>query len=436
MTATKRYPNAIDPILGYAPGTILTDDLADYRSVRAAEEILLHRYRREGFDGVKNVMMLSDNCETPDWFRGPEYRERYLANKLAEQRLDALAKAHMGGDAGFGVMAFNRTTSANLTIVLALARPGTVVPYVVPKYARPGLKGHGHPSIPRAIELARATTAVVVALDELEAVVARDAVSLIAVCPSYRGIVPEEITRGACALGRGRGIPVFVDDASGARVRVVGEGQARAIDLGADVTVTSCEKYGLLGPRAAVVVARLDLLERIGARAAVLGTEARPSVTAAIVRCFEAWTPERGEAMYREWERLHRPLWEAMRRAFGDRVWWKPYGGVWLMPEDVLEIAMERAGIDDTEVAPVDAATVLAMILLRRHGWMTLPALHYPGASKSLTIHMAQPAARTLSPEAIVHAIDDGLTALAKMLGRRDRLEAMLFGGPDEPIPA
>jgi L-seryl-tRNA(Ser) seleniumtransferase len=430
----KRYPNAIDPVLGYAPGTILVDDLADFRSVRAAEEVLLARYRKEGFDGIKNVMMLSDNCAVPGWFSGPEYQERYLANKLAEERLDGLAKAHMGGDERFGVMAFTRTTAANLTIVLALAEPGTVVPYLVPRYPKPGFKGHGHPSIPRAIELARARTHVVVDLDELRQVVERERVSLVTVCPSYRGIIPEAFTRGACELGHARGIPVFVDDASGARLRTVGEKQARAMDLGADVTVTSCEKYGLTGPRAAVVVARRDLLDRIGAKAAVLGTEARPSVTAAIVRCLEEWTPERGEAIYRDWERRHRPLYEAMRAAFGDRVQWKPYGGVWLMPEDTLEIAMERAGLEETPFAPVDAATVLAMILLRRHGYMTLPALHYPGASKSLTIHMAQPAAQRLTTDEIVRAIDEAFTALAAMLPSRQRLEAMLFGGPGEAV--
>jgi L-seryl-tRNA(Ser) seleniumtransferase len=435
MTTTKRYPNAIDPILGYAQGTILTDDVADFRCVRAAEEVLLHRYKKEGFDGVRNVMMLSDNCALPDYFRGPEYQERYLAGKLSEERLDPLAKAHMGGDERFGVFAFNRTSAANVTIVLALARPGTVVPYVVPKYPKPGFKGHGHPSIPRAIELARATCEVVVSLDELRDVVDRSDVSLITVCPSYRGIIPEEITRAACDLGHARGIPVFVDDASGARLRVIGERQARAIDLGADVTVTSCEKYGLMGPRAAVVVARRDLLDRIGARAAILGTEARPSVTAAIVRCFEEFTPERGEAIYREWARLHQPLYEAMRRVFGERVAWKPYGGVWLMPEDILEIAMERARIDETELAPVDAATALAMILLRRHGYMTLPALHYPGASKSLTIHLALPAAQRLSTEEIVHAIDDAFTALAKILGSREEMDRVLFGPPDEVTP-
>ncbi len=436
MTQAKRYPNAIDPVLGYAPGTILTDDLADYRSVLAAEEVLLYRYKKEGLDGVKNVMMLVDNCSLPDYFRGPAYEERYLASKLSEERLEGLVKAHLGGDDSFRVLAFNRTTAANLTVVLALARPGTAVPYVVPTYPKPGFKGHGHPSIPRAVELARADCPIVITLEELKAVVNRSEVSLIAVCPSYRGVIAEEITRGACQLGRSRGIPVFVDDASGARIRTIGEHQGRAVDLGADVVVTSCEKYGLNGPRAAVVVGRKELMVRIGAKAAILGTEARPSVAAAIVRCLEEFTPERGAAIYRDWEERHRTLFEAMRKVFGDRVSWKPYGGVWLLPEDILEIAMERAGIEETEFAPVDASTALAMILLRTHGYMTIPALHYPGASKSLTIHLAQPSAQRLTPHEITAAVDEAFTALAKILTNREKMEAVLFGSPDEPIPA
>lgn len=432
----KRYPNAIDPVLGYAPGTILTDDLADYRSVLAAEEVLLARYRKEGVDGVRNVMMLTDNCSLPDYFQGPAYTERYLAGKLSEERLETLAKRHLGGDEGFRAFAFNRTTAANLTVILALARPGTAVPYVVPRYPRAGFKGHGHPSIPRAVALAGARCPIVVSLDELRAVAELAEVSLIAVCPSYRGVIPEEVTRGACDLGRARGIPVFVDDASGARIRTLGERQARAIDLGADVVVTSCEKYGLTGPRAAVVVGRAELILRIGARAAVLGTEARPSVIAAIVRCLEEFTPERGEAMYREWAERHRVLYEAMRGVFGERVAWKPYGGVWILPEDILELAMERAGLEETALAPVDASTALAMILLRTRGYMTVPALHYPGASKSLTIHLAQPAAQRLAPAEIVRALDEAFDLLARILPSREKLEAVLFGPPDEPLPS
>lgn len=432
----KRYPDDIDPVLGYAPGRILTDDVMDYRSEQAAEAVLLHRYRMFGLAGIHNVMMLVDNCRVPDYFEGPEYEERYLSQKLSEERLDKLAKVHLGGDDGFRTLAFNRTTSANLSVILALVPPGSVVPYLVVPYSKPWLKGHGHPSIPRAVELARAECPQVTTAEELRRVIEGGHVSLITVCASYRGLLDERVLREACEMAHAHGIPVFVDDASGARLRTIGGGQARAIDLGADLVVTSTEKYGLNGPRAGLVVGRRDLMERVGARAAVLGTEARPSVTAAIVRSLEEFTFESGQAMYREWEDRHRALYEETRKVFGDRVSWKGYGGVSLMVEDILEIAMDRAGLEETELAPVDVSTAIAMVLLRRYGYMTIPALHYPGASKALMIHLAQKSAQNLTPDEIVRALDDAFDTVAKIMTNRDKLEAVLFGPPDAPIPA
>lgn len=431
----KRYPTDIDPVLGYAPGRILTDDVLDYRSEQAAEEVLLQRYRTQGLGGIHNVMMLVDNCRVPDFFSGPAYEERYLAQKLLDERLDKIARLHLGGDSGFKTMAFNRTTAANLTVVLALARPQSVVPYLVVPYKRPGLKGHGHPSIPRAIELAQAKTEILTTASELKAVLQSSDVSLITVCASYRGLVDEATLRDTCRMGNERGVPVFIDDASGARLRTIGDGQAKPIDLGADLAVTSTEKYGLNGPRAGVVVGRKPLMERVGAKAAILGTEARPSVTAAIVRCLEEFTQEVGIEMYREWEGRHRALHAAAAQVFGERVAWKPYGGISLMVEDIMELVMERAGVDETEFAPVDICTAVAMVLLRKHGYMTVPALHYPGASKSLMIHLAQPSAQTLKPQEIVAALDDAFTIVGRIMTSRQKLEAVLFGPPDAPIP-
>ncbi len=432
----KRYPCDIDPVLGYAPGRILTDDLMDYRSEQAAEAVLLHRYRAYGLGGIHNVMMLVDNCRVPAFFSGPAYEERYLAQKLLDERLDKIAKVHLGGDDGFRTLAFNRTTAANLTVVLALARPGSVVPYLVVPYKKPWLKGHGHPSVPRAIELAQAKTEIITTASELDRLVDSSDVSLITVCASYRGLVDEATLRDTCRIGNQRRIPVFVDDASGARLRTLGDGQARAIDLGADLAVTSTEKYGLNGPRAGLVVGRKPLMERVGAKAAILGTEARPSVTAAIVRCLEEFTDEKGHEIYREWEGRHRELHVAAEKVFGDRVSWKPYGGISFMVEDILEIVMERAGLEETEFAPVDIATSVAMVLLRKQGYLTVPALHYPGASKSLMIHLAQPSAQNLKPEQIVAALDDAFTTVARIMTSRDKLEAVLFGAPGVPVPA
>src|SRR5690606_24685613 len=131
-----------------------------------------------------------------------------------------------------------------------------------------------------------------------------------------------------CHLAAREGVPVFFDDASGARTRTIADGQPRAIDLGASLAVTSCEKFGLNGPRAGLMVGRRDLMERIAAKAAVLGTEARPSISAAIVRAFEEFETEQGAKIFASWEALHRPLYEAARARFGDRVGYKSYSGI------------------------------------------------------------------------------------------------------------
>jgi L-seryl-tRNA(Ser) seleniumtransferase len=428
----KRYRNDVDLVLGYAPGTIIADEVAEYRCVRAAEEVLLARYRRAGLDGLVNLMSLGDDCAVPEEFRGPEYRTRFLATKLLEERLDRLAKAHLGGDERHSTLAFTRTAAANLTALLALAPAGTTVPYLVCRYpSGDGSLGHGHPSIPRGAELARARAAIVTTVEALERLLDRERCALVAICPSYRGIMPEGLLEAACRLARRRGLPTFVDDASGARTRVVGDGQRRALDLGADLAITSCEKYGLFGPRAGLMVGRRDLMERIGAKMVILGTEARPSVVAAIVRCLEEYHPGRVARLYREWTEAHRELYEAGRPIFGERLLFKEYNGVILPAEAVLEIAMERAGLDATDLAPVDASMALAMLLLRRHGYLTVTALHYPGASKVLALQRTFEAARRLPAATIVAAVDRALDELAAALADRGALERILFGPPD-----
>ena len=92
--------------------------------------------------------------------------------------------------------------------------------------------------------------------------------------------------------------------------------------------------------------------------------------------------------------------------------------------------------LEETDLAPVDVSTAVAMVLLRKHGYMTIPALHYPGASKSLMIHLAQPSAQNLTPEEIVGALDDAFTTVGRLMTSRDKLETLLFGSPGATIPA
>ena len=154
------YPHHIDPEFGCTRGVIINTDEADYRGVRAAEAVLVKWYKERGFDSIYNLMGLVDNSTLPDYFSGPEWEDRYLATRLTEERLDPLAKAHLGGEEGFRAMVFNRTTSAAVTVMVALGEPRTTVPYFVPPFANPRpewtVKGQGHPCTTRGIALAGA----------------------------------------------------------------------------------------------------------------------------------------------------------------------------------------------------------------------------------------------------------------------------------------
>ncbi|MFQ5933154.1 MAG: hypothetical protein ACE5KI_00755 [Dehalococcoidia bacterium] len=429
---TMKYPHDMEPLLGYTRGVIINSDVDDYRSVRAAEAVLVKWYKERGFDSVYNLMGLVDNCTLPDYFSGPEWEERYLSTRLSEERLDVLAKEHVGGDDGFRAMAFNRTTSAAVTVMIAMAEPGTTVPYLAPPFANPRpewtIQGQGHPCTARGIALAGAEAPIIFSLEELQNILVKEAVSAVAICPEYRGELSEGELRQAIRLGNEAGVPVWVDDASGARARVVLKGEQRAIDMGADVVVTSCEKFGLNGPRAGLVVGRNNLMDRIGTKATTLGTEGRPSIVAAIVRALEEWSPEasvlEAEADA-EYARKLRPL---AKEIFGDRV---GHEDTFVMAEeDVLEITMERAGITHSEVAPVDAVTALAMILLRRYGYMTLPAFSYPGASKRLSMSPPRRDQEPPDPKVVIRHLDAAFGELARAITSREEMEELLFGPP------
>ena len=439
---SMEYPHEMEPILGYTRGVIINSDVEEYKSVRAAEAVLVKWYEERGFDSLYNLMGLVDNCTLPDYFQGPEFEERYLATRLSEERLTPLASEHLGGDGEFRAAVFNRTTSAAVTVMAALAVPGTAVPYLAPPFPNPRpewtIKGQGHPCTARGIALAGADAPIIFSLRELEHILATENVSAVAICPHYRGILSEQELQQAIRLGNEAEVPVWVDDASGARSRVVLAGEARAIDMGADVVVTSCEKFALNGPRAGLVVGRNELMDRIGAKAMILGTEARPSVVAAVVRALEEWSPSdsvrEAEARSEYAIQLH----DLAREVIGDRASGRttnPAHGVEdsfiLAEEDVLEIAMERVGMTRCEFAPLDAVTVLGMILLRRNGYMTLPAFSYPGASKRLSISPVRRSDQE-SPEAkdLIDNLDAALDELAKVINNRGEMEKLLFGAP------
>ena len=423
----KWYRKNVDSVLGYAPGTIIRDEIDDFRSAENAWKVILDRYKTHGYDSVHNLMGLTDNCETPDFFEGPEFRERYLATALAKEKLEILAKEHLGGNQDHSVLAMNRTGAANVTLMAALVPPGSTVPYLVPEF--PGVDfGHGHPSIPRGVEFAGGNVKLVNSATTVQQLLEEDDnVSLIAICASYRGIVSEEDIRKTCKLAHEKGIPVFLDDASGARTRIMVYGQAPGIDMGVDIVVTSCEKFGLEGPRAAVMVGRKDLMLKIGAKANLLGTEARPSIVAAMVKALSDYDPETVKGKFDYWSRRHQNILSLAQGKLNDpRIFTGGVFGVHITMNDIMEMTMEMAGIDEIDLAPVDVSMTHAMFMLKDTGMMTVTNLHYPGAVKIPTVRVN--ALKTpLEDEAIAEGFVTSIYRTAESIADKTKLEKILF---------
>ena len=429
----KKYKRDFDAILGYARGTILFDDEQEFRSVRAAEDVVLHRYCEYGMEGVHNLMALVDDCRIPSFFEGPAYEERFLSTKLMEERLNQLSRKHLGGDYSYRAMAFNRLTAGVTGLILALVPPGSMVPYIVPPY--PGLALRGHPCVPRGVALAGSEHKVMSSTEELEEILDEEVdVPLVAICGSYRGIIKDDLMSGVCRIAHARGIPVFVDDASGARNRVISFGQSKAADLGVDLVITSCDKAGLLGPRAGILLGRDDLMTKIGARTVYAGAEARPSTIASIIRCLEEFDPEKAKEMYDHWRARHQCIWEMLKPVFGDELVFDAYGGVLMGLEAFAEIVMDKASLDELDLAPADISTAHAMFMLRRHGFMTITPLHYPGATKIMSVKVNTLKSPGLSDEDIAEGVLDSLDQTAKIVDDRSAMEEVLFGPPSRPF--
>jgi len=240
---------------------------------------------------------------------------------------------------------------------------------------------------------------------------------------TYEILSVDEI-RTIVRLAHDRGALVYVDDAGGARVGPAVFDQPRTLQLGVDLVATGLDKYGTVGPRLGVLGGDRTLVGRIRGRAYEMGLEARPFLYPAAFRSLAGSTPERVQHLVETSREV-----AAAVRALVDRVHETPVIAE-LLGEDILEMAMERAGITTRPIVPYEAASALAMLLLRDHGIITVQLVGVPPGTSAVMLKFIAPEtlARFGGAEAYARAIDDGLTKLARMLARPDDITRLLLG--------
>jgi len=326
--------------------------------------------------------------------------ETYAGPAIFEEKLQPLGLKHLGGEK---VLALNRTSSGILAAILALVKPGGQVVHFLPKLPT-------HPSIPRSIELVRGDYVEFTDTDEFKVGKKTDLVIITGSTMDHQ-IISEGDFLKIIEASKSQDVPVMVDDASGARLRTILYNQPRAIDMGADLVITSTDKL-MDGPRGGLMSGKTELID-------LIKTKAQPPLIAGMVGALENFKPDRILASRSKKQEVY----QALQEDFSVD---ETPTGVMLLSENVI-VELESRGVETT-LDPSVVAGILAMILLREYSIITIPAVGMPGASPTIRIDMASRDAERLDVEYIHQAFIGSFSRLEEVVDDEQKCKTVLFG--------
>lgn len=329
--------------------------------------------------------------------------ETYAGPAIFEEQLQPLGIKHLGGEK---VLALNRTSSGLLASILALVKPGHQVVHFLPQLP-------SHPSIPRSTELLGAEYVEFIDVDRFKIAENTDLVIVTGSTMDHQIIGEEDFLR-VIKISKDENIPVLVDDASGARLRTIIYNQPRAIDMGADLVITSTDKL-MDGPRGGLMSGKGELVDLVKSKAHQYGLEAQPPLIAGMVRGLENFTPER----ILNSQNKRQELFNALKDDFSVK---ETPTGIMILPEDE-----DILGDIETSLNYPELSSVLAMILLRDYNIVTIPAVGMPGASPTIRMDMASKDAERLDIEYIVRAVRESYLKLKDVVLDKEICRSLLF---------
>ena len=337
-----------------------------------------------------------------------ELLETYAGSAVFDEALQKVGKDHLGGDK---VLALNRTSAALLATIIALVNPGEEVIHFLPQLP-------SHPSIPRSAKLIGASYQEYDSLDKFK-ITERTALVVITGSTMDHQVVPIEDFQRIIGLCQSSQVTVLVDDASGARLRTIIYGQPRALDMGADLVVTSTDKL-MDGPRGGLMSGTVQLIDRIKTKAFQFGLEAQPPLLAGMVKALMNFDPERILKASRRKKTLYQDL-----RADLPGIQQTPTG-IMLSPESLL---LELGNKDfKTSITAREAATLLAMLLLKEHYIITIPAVGMPGVSATIRMDLASKDSENLDNEYIINAFKETLSNFQEIIKDVEVCRKVLYG--------
>ncbi|WP_298517727.1 TIGR03576 family pyridoxal phosphate-dependent enzyme [uncultured Methanobrevibacter sp.] len=330
--------------------------------------------------------------------------ETYVGPAMFEEELQSVGREHMGGEK---VIPLNRTSSGILAAVLTLvSKDSNVVHYLA--------KLPAHPSIPRSCKLVGANYS---ETDVFEEFSIPENTSLVVITGSTMDhkVIDEDEFKKVIEMAHEKGIPVMVDDASGARLRTVVFNQAKACDLGADIAITSTDKL-MPGPRGGLMAGREDLIDNIKVKVNQFGLEAQPPAVLAMLNGIKNFKPDN---LLNSFERKDE-LFNLLNARFNN--FEKTPTGVMISPENLAkEISAENNLSDD------DLAFVFSFILLNDYGIITIPPVSMPGASATIRFDLSTTDAFKLDLNDLNKKIESSFEKLQDVATNEEKCREIVF---------
>lgn len=417
-----RFGNPVMDGYAYAMGEILTRTSDQIRKREHAWRIIGEIVREKGVKGIYSFTGLDRGFHPEP--EDIEFMDEEIAPGLYLDRFRELAVAMMGGalpaqDAAL----FNRTGAASFAVMLALLKAGDVVVGLAPPAS-----GVSHPTVIRAV--ASAGARIIHASDyagfeaHINSVAGVKLVTILRLRAESELLPLDQLER-AIGLAKSRAIPVYLDDAAGARLCPVVYDQPKPLELGVDLAGTGMDKTGLRGPRFGILAGSAALVEQVKAKAFDHGLEGRPAFLPGVVRSLEAYSPAALKVLVDTTRRLG----EELRRLLGERVTFSR-ATVMLRDEEVLSIALERAGLSNAAIVPLEASATLSMLLLQDYGIVSVHATTGWPSFGGLLVKDIHPEVvdRLGGAKAFAAAVDASLNTLAKIVGDRSEVKRVLFG--------
>lgn len=384
---------------------IVNNSLDEVKKRESAFRIIKKILKEKGRDSLYDVTGLSGGfIASKDEL---DLLETYIGPAVFEEEIQIVGKEHLGGEK---VLPVNRTSAGILASVLALVGEGSHVAHFLADYP-------GHPSIPRSCALVGASYEEFVDINEFTI---PDNTSLVVITGSTMDlqVIDEDIFAQVINKAHERGIPVLVDDASGARLRTAVFNQKRATDLGADLVVTSTDKL-MPGPRGGLMAGKEELIDEIKIKVNQFGLEAQPPLILAMINGIKVYTPENLRKSVEKKEEFY----DLISKKY--EMFEKTPNGVKVQEADLAN-QLKVLNIE-TELSEKDCCFLWSMVLLKEEGIITIPAVGMPGASNTIRFDLSTKDIIDMDLDVLYEKIDNSFSIFLDLVQKPNEAKSLIF---------